>query len=361
MSRITIREKGGPLRGDINVYDVSGLRPATIARLRRRGYLKPVWSEHNVILQAFTDAFHARLTGAPTARDLLQLCFQGLGTGTTAEVETDENLEAETYRKSFDSIISAGNQVIMITTFSSLEANCAQGRITTNFSGSGTDSTTTWTMAPDVTGLSPQERAYVETYFKRARVGDLFRFGLGAGNTTYEFRTLTGVVYNAAATSCVITITDPLPSAPPQNATADQCMNEVGVVGDFPTIQAMTGVPTLTTFDCADIRYFFAGDKIRHFRADAVSISGASFDLQQFAVVASTTPGVGNAGTVTLVAPGWAVDYTIPGSAPAPTPVAGIAGDFVYGGRYYNRVAGIRFVKSRAVTLMVETIFTTAS
>lgn len=311
----------------------------------------------NLITDTFVNAIIARILGTSTARDTLQITQQALGTGSDTPVSTGVGLSAEFHRKTIDNKAQSANQIILSTTFSSLEANVAQGRITTNYDTSATPSKSTWVIAPYLNGLSPLDAAYVSSYFKRFRQGDTVRIGLGSGNKTYVYATLTNVAYNAAATSCTITVTPALNDYPPNLATVDGLLNEAGVYADAPaqlTVQA-SPTPTLTTFVVDNASLLAQGDTLVHTKT-STDINGATFQNSQVGKVSAV---VGN--TVTLVSPGFVPLFPVTGSSPAPSAVAPVSGDKIWAGRLYNWVTGLRYVKSRQKTVLVETVFTTGN
>lgn len=352
-------ENVGPQMGAINIAETDYDDAERYWWERRRGLILPVRHKRNRITDTFSGAFMNLLLGTPGDRDTLAIGYQAIGTGTTPADRSDVELERETYRKAKDIATQAGDQFILITSFSAIEGNSAQGRVTDNYEGSGSPSYTSWVIAPDLTGLSTMDAAYVSNAFKRYQVGDLVRIGLGAGNTTYEYRTLSSVVYNAAATSCTITISSPLPVYPPQNATVDQCMNEAGVWADFATIPTVTASPAPTTsaFGVNETSLLRVGDRIRHYRGNVIDPSGATFYIQQYGTIQSLSASSG-AGTVTLTG-ALELTYAVNGSSPAPTVEVPTTGDLIYGGRLYNHVVGLRYVKTRQKTTMVETVINT--
>jgi hypothetical protein len=321
------------------------------------GNQEVVVDHRNLITDVFINSIISRILGTATARDTMAITQQALGSGAVPPVSTGTNLAAEFHRKVIDNKARSANQIILSTTFSSLEANVPQGRITDRYAGTANQSKNTWTIAPYLSGLSPLDTAYVSSYFKRFREGDLVRIGLGSGNKTYVYANLTSVIYNAAATNCVITISPDLTEYPPNLATVDGLINEAGVYADSPnllTVQA-SPAPTAVTFAVDDASLLAQGDQIIH-RKTTTDINGATFENSQIGTILSIT---GN--TITLTSPGLTPLFPVNGSSPAPTVTAPVAGDKIWAGRLYNWVSGLRFVKSRQKNVLVETIFTTGN
>lgn len=327
-----------PLKGRVRIYEVEN------------GSMELVVDQDNMILDAFIAAMFSGWSDS--------LGYQSIGDG-VAEPQGDGVGFAETFRKARNQVGFADNQFIISTTLGERDGNVPQGLVIQGHAGSANPSKSMWTVAPDLTGLDPITSAYVAAYFKRYRVGSLIRIGLGAGSQTYVFAKLATVQYNAAGTECTLTIEAPLSDFPEYHATIDGVLNEAAIIADYPAVQTMGANPTLASFTCEHPEYFKAGDPVVMRRPNGVTLpggSGAIMDLIQLGQVAEVS-----GSTVTLVAPGWAVQFPATGINPASAVVAPQAGDQVLGGKRYNWVSGLRYVKSRQKTTIVETVITTVT